>query len=133
MKLICAFGIAALCAAGVGAQTEEIKSKTKVKVDGGRDVTVSGCVARNLDGGYKLTDSEGRLVYALVGGDELGKHLGHRVEVKGKATDRGDGKVKIETETKTSGSEKVKEKTELEGDVHALAVKSVKMIASSCM
>jgi hypothetical protein len=133
MKLICAaFGIAALCAVGASAQTAESKTKTKVKIDGGRDVTVSGCVAPNLDGGYKLTDAEGRLLYALVGGDNLDKHVGHRVEIKGKATDGRDGKVKIESETKTSGDDKVREKTELEGDVHALGVKSVKMIASSC-
>lgn len=134
MKLMCAaLGIAALCAATAGAQSTEINTKTKVKIDGGRDVKVSGCLARNVDGGYKLTDGEGRLLYALVGGEDLDKHVGHRVEIKGKATDGHDGKVKIESETKTSGSEKVKEKTELEGDVHALGVKSVKMIASSCM
>ncbi len=133
MKLIGAtFCLAAICAVGLGAQSSETRSKSKVKVDGGRDVTVSGCLARNLDGGYKLTDPQGRMVYALVGGDDLDKHVGHRVEIKGKATDGHDGKVKIETETKTSGDQKTKEKTELTGDVHALGVKSVKMIASSC-
>jgi hypothetical protein len=133
MKLIsAAFCLTAICAVGLGAQSSETKSKSKVKVDGGRDVTVSGCLARNLDGGYKLTDPQGRMVYALVGGDDLDKHVGHRVEIKGKATDGHDGKVKIETETKTSGDQKTKEKTELTGDVHALGVKSVKMIASSC-
>jgi hypothetical protein len=134
MKLIsAAFCLAAVCAVGVGAQSSEtVKTKTKVKVDGGKDVTVSGCLSRNMDGGYKLTDAQGRMVYALVGGDDLDKHLGHRIEVKGKATDGHDGKVKIETETKTSGDQKTKEKTELTGDVHALGVKSVKMISSSC-
>jgi hypothetical protein len=136
MKLMSAtLCVAALCVAGLGAQstTETTKSKTKVKVDGGRDVTVSGCLARNLDGGYKITDPRGRTLYALVGGDDLDKHVGHRIEVKGKATDGHDGKVKVETETETSRSEKTKERTELTGDVHALGVKSVKMIASSCM
>jgi hypothetical protein len=133
MKLIsAAFCLAAICAVGVSAQTGETKSKTKVKVDGGKEMTVSGCLTRNLDGGYKLTDPQGRMIYALVGGEDLEKHVGHRIEVKGKATDGRDGKVKIETETKTSGSEKTREKTELTGDVHALGVKSVKMIASSC-
>jgi hypothetical protein len=133
MRLIsAAFCLAAVCAVGVGAQSSETKSKTKVKVDGGRDITVSGCLSRNIDGGYKLTDAQGRMIYALVGGDDLDKHVGHRIEVKGKATNGHDGKVKIETETKTSGDEKTKEKTELTGDVHALGVKSVKMIASSC-
>jgi hypothetical protein len=133
MKLISALCLAAVCATGLAAQSTTETTKSKVKVDGGRDVTVSGCLARNLDGGYKLTDAQGRMLYALVGGDNLESHLGHRVEIKGKATDGHDGKVKIESETKTSGSEKTKEKTELTGDVHALGVKSVKMIASSCM
>jgi hypothetical protein len=133
MKLISAFCLAAICAVGVGAQSSETtKTKTKVKVDGGKDVTVSGCLERNLDGGFKLTEPGGRMVYALVGGQDLDKHLGHRIEVKGKATDGHDGKVKIESETKTNGGEKTKEKTELSGDVHALGVKSVKMISSSC-
>ena len=41
MKLISAtFCLAAICAVGVGAQSSETtKSKTKVKVDGGKDVT----------------------------------------------------------------------------------------------
>ena len=34
------------------------------------------------------------------------KHVGHRMEVKGKAADRGDGKVKIESTIGTSGSDK---------------------------
>src|SRR5438045_638362 len=105
MKLIsAAFCLAAICAVGVGAQSSDTtKTKNRVKVDGGKDVTVSGCLERNLDGGYKLTDANGRMVYALVGGDNLDKHLGHRIEVKGKATNGHDGKVKIESETKTSG------------------------------
>ena len=133
MKLISAtFCLAAICSVGVGAQSSETKTKTKVKVDGGKEMTVAGCLTRNLAGGYKLTDPQGRMIYALVGGENLEKHVGHRIEIKGKATDGNDGKVKIESETKTSGKEKTKEKTELTGDVHALEVKSVKMIASSC-
>jgi len=133
MKLISAtFCLAAICSVGVGAQSSETKTKTKVKVDGGKEMTVAGCLTRNLAGGYKLTDPQGRMIYALVGGENLEKHVGHRIEIKGKATDGNDGKVKIESETKTSGGEKTKEKTELTGDVHALEVKSVKMIASSC-
>ncbi len=133
MKLISATCcLAAICSIGLGAQSSETRTKTKVKVDGGRDVTVAGCLTRNLDAGYKLTDPQGRMTYALVGGENLEKHVGHRVEIKGKATDGNDGKVRIESETKTSAGEKTKEKTELTGDVHALEVKSVKMIASSC-
>ena len=55
-----------------------------------------------------------------------------RMEVKGKAADRGDGKVKIESTTGTSGGDKTKVKTEMKGDspdMNYLGVKSVKMIS----
>lgn len=134
MKLICAaICAAALSSIGISAQSAETQEKTKVKVDGGHDVKVIGCLARNVDGGYKLTDRDGRMLYALVGGEHLDKHVGQQVELRGKATDGHDGKVKIESETRTSGEEKTKERTELSGDVHALAVRSVKMLSSSCM
>ena len=52
-----------------------------------------------------LTSSEsGRMKYALVTDDDLSKHVGHRIEVRGKATDKGDAKVTIETKVGTSGS-----------------------------
>lgn len=68
--------------------------------------------------------------------DDLSKHIGHRIEVKGKAADRGDGKVKIESTIGTSGGDKAKAKTEIKGDMagmHHLGVKSFKMLSSSCM
>src|SRR5258708_8448664 len=107
MKLIsAAFCLAAICAVGVGAQTGETKSKTKVKVDGGKEMTVSGCLTRNLDGGYKLTDPQGRMIYALVSGDDLEKHVGHRIEVRGNPTHARHAHVQIETPTYTSPTPK---------------------------
>jgi hypothetical protein len=74
--------------------------------------------------------------YALVTDDDLSKHLGHRVELKGKASDRGDGKVKIES-TVGTGGDKETAKTEVKGGdmsgMHYLGLKSLKMISASCM
>jgi hypothetical protein len=135
MKLICAaFGLAAMCAVGLGAQTTT--TKTKVEVKDGKDITVSGCLERNPTGGYMLTTTQGALKYAIVTDDDLAKHVGHRVELKGKAADRGDGKVKIESTTKT-GDDKARAKTEIKGEDMAgmkyLGMKSLKMISTSCM
>src|SRR5436305_2051247 len=123
MKLMIATCLAIACAVSLGAQsttTETTRSKTKMKVDGGKDVSITGCLEENPGGGYMLTDRSGGMKYALVGGDNLAKHVGHRIEVKGKAADRDDGKVKIDTKEKTSRSETTHQKTEMKGDVHAL-------------
>jgi hypothetical protein len=137
MKLICAaFGLAAMCAVGMNAQSGTTKTKTKVDVKDGKDITVSGCLERNPGGGYMLTTTSGSMKYAVVTDDDLSKHLGHRVELKGKASDRGDGKVKIESTT-GSGDDKSKAKTEMKGSdmsgMHYLGMKSLKMISTSCM
>jgi hypothetical protein len=141
MKLFCALGIAALCAAGAQAQTTQRTEKEKVEIKDGKDVTVSGCLERDPAGGFMLTSAEtGGLKYMLVTNDDLAKHVGHRVEVKGKATDKGDAKMKVETKVKTDGSHSdSKERTttsEMKGDMpnmHYLGVKSLKMISESCM
>jgi hypothetical protein len=139
MKIIStAFCLAAICAVGLGAQsgTTETKTKTKIDVKDGKNVTVIGCLAPNPGGGYMLTATTGDLKYALVTNDDLAKHVGHRMEIKGKASDRGDGKVKIESTVGTTGSDDSKTKVEMKGDMagmHYLGVKSVKMISASCM
>jgi hypothetical protein len=137
MKLIsAAFCMAAVCAVGLGAQSGTTETKTKIEVKEGKNVTVSGCLERNPGGGYMITATRGAMKYALVTDDDLSKHIGHRIEVKGKAADRGDGKVKIESTVGTSGGDKTEAKTELKGDMagmHYLGVKSVKMLSSSCM
>src|SRR5947209_4034001 len=144
MKLIgSAFVLAAVCSAGLVAQTTEQTSKSKISIKDGKDVTVTGCVEPNASGtGYMLTDAadkSGRVhSYMLVSDDvDLAKHVGHRVEIKGKAADRGDAKVTSETETKTKvehGDDKETHgKTELKGDLSRLpflGVKEVKMIAA---
>jgi hypothetical protein len=138
MKIIStAFGLAAICAVGLAAQsgTTETKTKTKIDVKDGKNITITGCLAANPSGGYMLTTTRGEQKYALVTDDDLSKHIGHRMEIKGKAADRGDGKVTIES-TGTSGNDTTKVKTELKGDspdMNYLGVKSVKMISKSCM
>jgi hypothetical protein len=142
MKLIgAALGIVAMCAVGAAAQTSTTKvdSKSKVTVKDGKEINVTGCVERNPGGGYMLTDSNtGGMKYMLVTEDDLSKHVGHKVEVKGDATDKGKGKVEIESKTKgTSGDDKTKmeTKTKAEGDLgmRYLGLKSLKMVSTSCM
>jgi hypothetical protein len=129
----------------VSAQDVKEKTKTKVSVEDGKEVTVTGCVARGVENGFTLTNVAGKDgamgSYALVGddADDVEKHLGHRVEIKGKAADQGKGKVKVETksETKAKGEDtkKTESKSEMKGDLPGLpflAVKSVRMIASVC-
>jgi hypothetical protein len=138
MKLICAaFGLAAMCAVGLGAQSGTIETKTKTKIDvkDGKTITVSGCVAPNPAGGYMLTNANGEQKYALVTDDNLAKHVGHLVSIKGTAADRGDGKVTIESKG-TTGKDTTEVKTELKGDsvsMNYLGVKSLKMLSKSCM
>ncbi len=139
----------AIVASGAIAAAQDIESKTKTKitVKDGKEVTVTGCVARNANGDYKLTNVAGKdgvlLDYLLVPGEEddldLDDRIGHRVEIKGKAADKGDGKVKIETrsEVGTSGGDtrKRQSKTEVEGDLQGLpylGVKSIRTLATVC-
>ena len=131
--------------AALGAQKTQTESKSKVTVKDGETMTVTGCVTPTAGGsGLALTnvaDKNGDLHnYALISDDnDLRKHVGHRVQLTGKATDRGDGKVSVETKTKTKveGGEDRESttKTESQGDLNGLpimSVKSFKMIAATC-
>ena len=119
---------------------------TAFKVKDGKEVNVTGCVASATSGsgnGYMLTnvaDKKGALHnYVLVSDDELSKHVGHRVQISGRAADRGDGKVEIDTKTKTKvahGDDKETHSTStMKGEMPGMAflsVKSLKMIAAVC-
>ncbi len=146
MKLIsAAFCVAAVCAAGLGAQTQTTTTKTetkrRVEVKDGTKIEITGCLERNDAGTYMLASSElGGREYALVTKKDLSKDVGHRVIVRGKATDMGDGKVKMEQRVGTTGSDRDDKKTdkakvEVKGDVglHYIGVDSVKRIAKSCV
>jgi hypothetical protein len=137
-------GVTALGAQST-AQTTATETKSKIAVKGGKDVLVTGCVEPTTSGsGYMLTnaaDKSGALhSYMLVTDDaDLSKHVGHRVQISGKAADQGDATVKTETKTKKKmepGDDKeTHSKSEVRGDLSGvpfLSVKSVKMIAASC-
>jgi len=140
-----ACGLALVCAVGVGAQKTETTTESKVTVKGGKDVTVTGCVERLVGRpGFMLShvaDKSGALHnYELVGDtDEVAKHMGDRLQVKGKAADRGDAKIETETTTKVDvehGKDReTQTKAKAEGSLPGatyLRVESVKMIAAAC-
>jgi hypothetical protein len=121
------------------------KSETKITVEDGKDIKATGCVERNADGGYMLTNvankdgAMGSYVLATDDDDDLKDHVGHRVEISGKAADKGNGKVTIETTTESHAADgdksKTKSKAEVKGDLKGLrylGVKSVRMLASVC-
>jgi hypothetical protein len=137
--------LALACSVGLAAQSATVKSESKVDVKDGKEVTVTGCLARSASGtAYLLNNVEGKGVtsksYILVG-DDLDTHVGHFIEIKGKASNIGDdAKVEVKTKTKVErddADDKTTEtKTTMEGDlagVPYLGVKSVKMIRSTCM
>jgi hypothetical protein len=139
-------GLAAICAAGLSAQTQETKTttKTKTEIKGGKDVTVTGCLERRPNGDYILTEArENRRTessrYALITSEDLSKHVGERVEIQGKAVTKGDGKVSIASKTTTEvengKDQETKTKTESTGgalDMPFLGVKSLKTVSTYC-
>lgn len=144
-RLWMALGLAAAVATGtVAAQTSEtkVKTKTRIEVKDGKDVTVTGCVERHRsDDGYVLTSvadkSRERADYLLVGDtDDLDGHVGHLVEIKGKAADRGKSTIKTEVETKVEREDGPDSEHELKGEAKGafpyLQVRSVKMLRPTC-
>jgi len=146
-KLLCA-ALVSLVGAGSSVLAQDVvKKKTSVSIESGKEITVTGCVARGDEDQFSLTNAAGKegalgsyiLVAEKDDRDDLAKHVGHRVEIKGKAVDRGDGKltVKTETEVKTSDGDKKKTEstTQVKGDLDGLpflGVKSVRMLATVC-
>ena len=143
MRISFAF-VAAMMAGSLAmaAQDGDRLPKTKVVVEDGKEMTVTGCVERGPEGGYRITHAAGKdgvvgsYILARLGGtddDQLNKlkdHVGHRMELKGKAADRGDGRLRIETENKRTET-----KSEVKGDLDGLpflGVKSSRMLASVC-
>jgi hypothetical protein len=143
-------GAAILLAGGLAAAQEIDKTKTRVIVEDGKAMTVTGCVQRNADGELTLTnvaDKDGRVASYILAAvndeaDELGDlkgKVGQRVEVKGIAADRGEGKIRVKTESEArkadGGTAKTEVKSEVKGDLDGLpflGVKSARVIAAVC-
>jgi hypothetical protein len=141
MKLgISAAALAVLLASTLAAAQD--KPKTRVIVEDGKEITLTGCVERNAEGGFTLTNAAGKdgvsrsYILALLDDDDddelddLKDHVGHRVEVQGKAADRGDGRIRVKTET-----DKTESKSEVKGDLSGLpflGVKTSRVIANVC-
>lgn len=146
--LICAVFVSfvGVCTSA-SAQDVVTKSKTTISIDSGKEMTVTGCVARSGETDLSLTNAAGKDgalgSYILVAqGDEredLARHVGHRVEIKGKAVDQGEGKLtmKTESEVRTNDGDKKKRQstTKVKGDLDGmpfLGVKSVRLLATVC-
>jgi len=148
MRSTVALVVLALVPVGLGAQSATVKSESKIEVKEGKDVTLTGCIEPHPDAAgatrFQLTnvaDKKGeRHRYLLVGEtDDLKDHVGHLVEIKGKAADDGDGKVEVKTKTKVDRENapdtKAESTSELEGGlpgVPLLGVKHVKMLRPTC-
>ena len=134
LTLTCCLAVAGTVA--LGAQSSETRTKTKVDVESGKDMKVTGCVTSDSAGGYMLTEvarkGQNMHRYTLVSDkDDFSKVVGHRVEIEGKVGDRGDGKVEIKTETKVDGPAKDTH-SKTEGPAAFIGVKQMKMVAGSC-
>ena len=140
-----AIGLAAMCAAGLTAQTQETTTttKTKIEITGGKDVTVVGCLDRGVNGDYILTKVRAKnrqdpSRYALVTTEDLAKHVGERMEIHGKVVAKGNGKVLVESKTKTEVKHGKDSETEskTEGpsapDLPFLGVTSTRTLGASC-
>jgi hypothetical protein len=116
------------------------RPRSRVIVEDGKEMTITGCVGRNPDGGYTLTNAAGKdgatAGYILArlkdddAFDDVKDHVGHRVEIKGTAADKGDGRLRVETD-----SGKTETKSEMKGDLSGLpflGIKSLRMLASVC-
>ena len=142
-------GIALLLAGTVAAAQPDKKSSTRIVVEDGEEMTVTGCVQRTPEGSYSLTNAAGKKgsvgTYMLATTDDeddlddLDKHLGHRVEIVGKAADKGKGRIKVLTKSESDkpqgGKAKSESKSEVKGDLAGLpflGIKSFRMMASVC-
>jgi hypothetical protein len=149
MKLSAILLAAALSGIAIAAQDLDKKSSTRIVVEDGDDMTVTGCVQRTPEGSYSLTNAAGRKgsvgTYMLAATDDeddlddLDKHLGHRVEIVGKAADKGKGRIKVLTRSESNkpegGKAKTETRSEVKGDLAGLpflGIKSFRMLASVC-
>ena len=138
-----------LIGVSASAQDSDRKSKSRVIVEDGKAMTVTGCLQRSHEGSYTLTSAAGKDgavgTYLLATSndeddlDDLEKHVGHRLEVSGKAADQGNGRIKVESRNEMrkadGGKAKTESTAEVKGDLKGLpylGIKSFRMIATVC-
>lgn len=155
-------GVVAACslALSVHAQETTVKSKTKVKVDDAKAVTLTGCLQAGTETGWwmlsnvvppttlKTVGTTGTVTSYMLSpkdGVDLSAHVGHRVEITAleiaaKTATDDDAKIKVEDKTKikkeNAPDEKIKTKTKAEiarGPMPKLTVLSIKHISPTCM
>jgi hypothetical protein len=142
MKLGIFGGAVASALLATGLALAQDKPKTRIIVEDGKEMTLTGCLERNAEGGFTLTHAAGKdgavasYILARLDSDEddeldaLKDHVGHRIEIQGKAADRGQGRIRVKTD-----SGKTESKSEVKGDLSGLpflGVKTSRMIASVC-
>jgi hypothetical protein len=113
-------------------------------VKGGKEVAVIGCLERRPNGNYILTDIREKRPadpsrYSLLTTEDLSKHVGERVEIRGKAVANGDGKISVESKTKTEveNGKDSETKSKTEGtsgvlDMPLLGMTSMKTLSAVC-
>jgi hypothetical protein len=147
--------LAAVLAVGVsqvGAQSSQVETKTtkRIEIDGGREVTLTGCVGQSSDGSAFMLTNVGNTLgelksYHLIVADgdddeakKLARYVGQKVEIRGKASDEGEATVKtsMKTEIERPGPDHETEtKGEMKGNIDGIAflgVDSVRQIAKDC-
>jgi len=148
MRTILSGFMVALFVAGVAGAQTTVEREAEIEVKDGDDVTLTGCLERHPDptGATKfqltnVADEDGRVSsYLLVDEeDELEEHVGHLVEIEGKAADREDGRIRVDTRTKVEREDApdttTKTTEETAGDltgVPILDVDDVRMIRPTC-
>ncbi len=88
-------------------------------------IAVTGCLKRGHEnGGYYITDQDGRTWELIANGVDLAEHLNHSVTVSGKP---------MNASTQREANKEQSEKAEGGGNPHFdLKVMSVKMLSPSC-
>jgi len=146
--------VAVVCFGSIGAMAQNTTPQSSQAKRDPTLITVTGCLERGPQANtFMLTRVPDPLVdsvtaagggaiptvtYQLSGGQNLGAHLGHKIEVTGKGPLKPQAAVKVtdaESKTeqsngKTTARTEVKEKAAIA--VRPLAVDSVRMISTDC-
>lgn len=126
------------------------QDQTKVKVEHGKEVTVTGCLQTGTAAKTYILDrlepvrtaevvgTSGETMtvtkYELVPAEkvELEEQVGHKVEVTGVRIPAGEGDAKIKTETKLPGAREQTETKIAKADTPQFRVISIKQLADTC-